>query len=105
MSFRRISIEEAKTLLEERGALAVDVRNPLDFDMGHIQGACHLGNANLSDFLEDNAHERPLVVYCYHGHSSQSAAHYLTEHGFHEVYSMDGGIEMWRQHFPVTREN
>jgi len=38
----------------------------------------------------------PLIVYCYHGNSSKSAAHYFCENGFTQVYSMDGGFEAWR---------
>ena len=37
---------------------------------------------------------------CYHGNSSQSAAAYLVGQGFSEVYSVDGGFELWRATYP-----
>jgi thiosulfate sulfurtransferase len=42
----------------------------------------------------------PLIVSCYHGNSSQSAAAYLCSQGFTEVYSLDGGFEVWRTTYP-----
>jgi thiosulfate sulfurtransferase len=37
------------------------------------------------------------LVYCYHGHSSQSAAEHFVENGFANVYSLDGGYTAWPQ--------
>jgi thiosulfate sulfurtransferase len=39
-------------------------------------------------------------VVCYRGNSSQSAAAYLASQGFSEVYSLDGGFELWRSLYP-----
>ena len=44
--------------------------------------------------------QQALVVYCYHGHSSQGASDYLAEQGFSSVVSLDGGFEHWRQAHP-----
>jgi thiosulfate sulfurtransferase len=40
-----------------------------------------------------------LLVYCYHGNMSQSAAAYFGEQGFEEAYSMDGGFSDWEVNF------
>ncbi|MDE0931482.1 MAG: rhodanese-like domain-containing protein, partial [Halioglobus sp.] len=40
--------------------------------------------------------DQPLLIYCYHGNSSQGAADYFFNQGFEDVYSMDGGYEAWR---------
>jgi thiosulfate sulfurtransferase len=40
-------------------------------------------------------------VFCYHGNSSQQAAHFLTERDFTDVFCIDGGFEVWRQLFPL----
>ena len=47
------------------------------------------------EFLATADREKPLIVYCYHGHSSQGAADYFSEQGFAEVYSIDGGFVAW----------
>jgi thiosulfate sulfurtransferase len=72
--------------------------------LSRIPGATHLHNDNLMDFLRDGDPDRAVVVYCYHGHASQSAAALLAERGFDEVYSMDGGFEQWRTQYPVDSE-
>lgn len=98
---KRLSVEQARALLAEGKAAALDVRDGLSFQQAHIPGATPLNNEVLSDFLEATPLDRPLVVYCYHGHSSLNAAHFLVSKGYKEVYSMEGGFEAWRHRFPT----
>jgi thiosulfate sulfurtransferase len=99
--FKRISTGEAKTLIDSKGANLVDIRDEQSFQQAHIHNAVHLDNTSLQVFIETADPDKPLVVYCYHGNSSQSAAQFLYEKGFEDVYSMDGGFEVWRQQFPI----
>ena len=100
-NFKRIAAEQAKALIDAGAALA-DIRDPDSFARSHIDGALHLTNTNLQEFVEQADLDQPLVVYCYHGNSSQPAAQFLYERGFEEVYSLDGGFEVWQQLFPET---
>jgi 3-mercaptopyruvate sulfurtransferase SseA len=61
----------------------------------------HLDNHSVADFIRNADLDAPLVVVCYHGNSSQSAAAYLISQGFSDVYSMDGGFELWRTTYPA----
>lgn len=97
--FKRIAPQEAQTL-REQGAVVVDIRDPQAFAAGHISGAKHLDNHSLHDFIANADLDKPLIVACYHGNSSQSAAAYLVGQGFSEVYSLDGGFELWRATYP-----
>ena len=45
------------------------------------------------------------IVTCYHGNSSQSAAAYLVSQGFTDVYSLDGGFELWHARYPGEVEH
>ena len=99
--YQRLSTEQAQALIERPGTLVVDVRDEQSFRLGRLPGASHLGNHNLADFIEHSDTTAPVLVYCYHGHSSQSAAALLCSQGFSEVYSMDGGFEDWRGSYPV----
>lgn len=103
MSVRRISIPDAAALLADGKATVVDIRDALSFQAGHIPGAVHLTNDNVGRFLKETDHARALVVCCYHGNSSISAAAFLAEQGYTEVYSLDGGFEGWRFNHPVER--
>lgn len=93
--FKRISVEEAHSLITDAAAQIADIRDEISYEAAHITGAIHLSNSNLQDFIEHCDPQRCTVVYCYHGISSQSAAAYLCEKGFCEVYSLDGGFEAW----------
>ncbi|RJG12277.1 thiosulfate sulfurtransferase GlpE [Pseudomonas cavernicola] len=98
--FKRIPPEQAHAL-REQGAVVVDIRDPQSFALGHISGSRHLDNHSLHDFIAKADLDKPLIVTCYHGNSSQSAAAYLVNQGFSEVYSLDGGFELWRTTFPA----
>ncbi|MGM8933265.1 thiosulfate sulfurtransferase GlpE [Pseudomonas neustonica] len=103
--FQRIDPNQASSLLQD-GAQLADIRDPQSYQQGHIPGAVRLDNDNLAQFVATADKQSALVVCCYHGNSSQSAAAYLASLGFSAVYSLDGGFELWQQHFPdqVSRD-
>lgn len=78
----------------------VDIRDPLSFSSGHIPGSWHLDNATVGDFIDRTPQDHPVVVVCYHGHSSQQAAGWLAGQGYLEVYSLDGGFTDWQHRYP-----
>lgn len=98
--FKRIPPEQAQSL-REQGAVVVDVRDPATFAARHIKGSRHLDNHSLHDFITHADLDAPVVVVCYHGNSSQGAAAYLVGQGFTDVYSLDGGFELWRTIYPA----
>jgi thiosulfate sulfurtransferase len=98
--FKRIPPEQAHAL-REQGAAVVDVRDAQAFAAHRIAGARHLDNHSLHDFIQSADLDKPLLVVCYHGNSSQSAAAYLVSQGFSDVYSIDGGFELWRATYPA----
>lgn len=97
--FKRISPEQVHAL-REQGAVLVDVRDAQTYATQHIPDSHHLDNHSIAEFIREADLDKPLVVLCYHGNSSQSAAAYLVGQGFSEVYSMDGGFELWKAKFP-----
>ena len=96
MAFTRISIDQAKALIDRGSVTVGDVRAAEAYRAGHIENAVHLQQETVDDFLSTAAKDRPLILYCYHGISSQGAADYFSGLGFNEVYSVDGGYEAWR---------
>lgn len=99
MNFKRIDSAQARELMQEaraeRPVQVVDIRDDAAFAAGHIPNAVHLHNSNIQEFIQQADLDAPLLVCCYHGHMSQSAAAYLAEQGFSETYSLDGGFEAW----------
>ena len=93
-NYKRISIKEAKELISDDATIA-DVRDLQSYSLSHIQNAVHVSNENIQQFIDDANKAKPLIIYCYRGNSSQDAAQYLSDKGFLDVYSMDGGFEEW----------
>lgn len=100
-TFQHLDIPTLAGWLDERRELAlVDIRDPQSFAQGHIPGSRRLDNDTVGAFIEEASREAPLVVVCYHGHSSQQAAAWLAGQGFTEVYSLDGGFTDWQLRHP-----
>lgn len=85
----------------------IDVREPAEFDTGHIRGAANIPRGVLEFQVE--AHpavanvvdpalsqkEQPVLVYCRTGGRAALAACALQELGFRNVSSIEGGITAW----------
>jgi thiosulfate sulfurtransferase len=96
MSYKCISIHDAKAVIDQGGATIADVRDAGAFLAGRIENAVNIQQENVDEFLATGDKDKPLIVYCYHGNSSKGAADYFFSHGYNEVYSIDGGYEAWR---------
>jgi rhodanese-related sulfurtransferase len=93
--FQRIDTRTAEALFSRRELLVLDARDAGSFDESHIDGAQTLSSATLSLLLSDTAKARPILIYCYHGNASQEYAQILSDFGFSEVYSLEGGYQAW----------
>lgn len=95
--FQHINAQALLEKLQNKEDVAiVDIRDGNSYFEGHITGAKMLDNSTVAQFIETTPKDQAVVVCCYHGNSSQGAAQYLAEQGFKDVYSLDGGFEMWR---------
>lgn len=102
MEFKRIDVHGARALLDaapENGLQIIDIRDEQSFARGHIRSAQHIDNSSVQPFIENADTSKPLLVYCYHGNMSQSAAAYFGEQGFEKAYSLDGGFSDWELNF------
>jgi thiosulfate sulfurtransferase len=99
MPYKCISIEAAKSLIDQGSVTIADVRDAGTFRAGSIRNSINIQQENVEEFLATADKDKPLIVYCYHGNSSKGAADYFSSQGYKEVYSMDGGYEAWRQKY------
>jgi thiosulfate sulfurtransferase len=98
-SFEQIDIQQAHRMISANEATVVDIRDEGSYGESHIPGAVLVNDANIREFLSDADRKRPVICYCYHGISSQSAAAFFKGQGFEAVYSMIGGFEEWRKNY------
>ncbi len=93
--FRRIDVAAARGIMSRGDALVLDVRDADSYRRGHIDGAELATKENFRTYLSGTPKEKPLIICCYHGNSSQTYAKLFADTGFAEVYSLDGGYEAW----------
>ena len=103
--YKQIAYLEAKELITNTDAIVIDVRDRVSFEAEHIAGAIHLCVSALKEFCETTHFETPILLYCYHGISSQSVAQHLVDQGFIKVYSLMGGFESWKSHHSTSDTN
>ncbi|MCW8833487.1 MAG: thiosulfate sulfurtransferase GlpE [Colwellia sp.] len=95
-----MQVDELAQVLNDQSHVVVDIRDANAFANGRITDAIHLTNESLADFLREADPDAPVVVCCYHGHSSQQAAQFLISQDFTQVYSLDGGYTQWQLQYP-----
>ena len=89
---------------QNAGAVIVDVREPSEWQEGHIPGAIHIPLGTLPQRLSQLDANKELVVVCRSGNRSMKASQLLRQAGYSKVYNMSGGMIDWsRTGLPVTK--
>lgn len=94
---KQISVLDAQALMGRGQVKIFDLRDEGSYAASHIQGAVRLTQENLIHHVREMPMDMPIIIYCYHGISSQAAAEFLADQGFESVYSLLGGFEAWRE--------
>lgn len=89
-----ISAEELKCVLKSgTSPFLLDVRQPPEYDLGHLEGAILIPLSELPKRLRELNPERATIVYCQLGKRGQKAAQILMASGFTQVRNLRGGLE------------
>jgi rhodanese-related sulfurtransferase len=75
-------------------AVLLDVREPDEWQAGHIDGALHIPLAQLPIRIAEIPEGGDLVVVCRSGARSARAVGWLVDHGYPAV-NLDGGMGAW----------
>ncbi len=98
---------DLQKLTNGRDIQLLDVREPVEFRQGHIQGARNVPIQDLPSRLETLGLDpsRPVVAICLSGHRSVPAYRLLKRSGYSQVYSLSGGmLAWWRDHLPMSKD-
>jgi rhodanese-related sulfurtransferase len=104
-TIKECTVSEARKFLTP-DTLVIDIREPEEFGRGHLPGAVLLPRGLLEFEIHPlvertaagsgvAAEDRDIVLYCGTGGRSALAAETLTNMGYRNVLSMDGGIVAW----------
>ncbi len=93
-----IEPEELKARLDRGEPLTLlDVREPGEFEIAHLQGAKLIPRATLAERLGELSTADEVVVYCKMGGRSAQATKLLLDMGFQKVRNLKGGIDAWSE--------
>jgi hydroxyacylglutathione hydrolase len=92
-------------LTKDPELMVLDVRQPGEWNAGHIEGALHITGAELPDRLNEVPKDRQVATICGSGYRSSVAASLLLRHGHKQVDNVIGGMTAWKAAgLPVIRE-
>jgi len=106
LGINQIEPMDVTRLINHEHAAVVDIRQPPDYEAGHIINAVNIPEAELPDKKKDidKFKNKPLVVYCQNGSASPRVARALKVDGFNSVSCIRGGIITWqRAGLPLSR--
>ncbi|GIW07245.1 MAG: MBL fold metallo-hydrolase [Dehalococcoidia bacterium] len=100
--FQLVSLESvaahelARLLRDDPRLLVVDVREPAEWEEGHIEGALSIPFYRIVAEHDRLPADRPLAVICAGGTRSVIAASLLQAHGRRDVLNVSDGMDGWR---------
>lgn len=90
-----------KTLTEEqfregyRKSQLIDVREPNEFENGHILGARNIPLSQMKMRMKELRPDKPVYLYCQNGTRSARAAQMLYRKGYKDLSHLQGGFKKW----------
>ena len=90
---------QATLLMNQQNASVIDVREPAEFEGGHILNSRNIPLAQVEARAgEVKKNKRiPVIVYCASGVKSAAAVAALKKGGYEQVFNLAGGLAAWRQ--------
>ena len=92
-----ITAEALRLEMNQKGdsLVLIDVREPHEWDIAHIEGARLIPLGQLPERLGELDGHAEIVTHCHHGARSMKALQVLRGAGFGRVRSLAGGIDAW----------
>jgi rhodanese-related sulfurtransferase len=91
-------------LAAEPAPFLLDVREPWEYQDGHVPGAQLIPLGELEQRLNEVPRDRPILAICHSGQRSLAAAGYLLDLGYASVSNVDGGTAAWIERgYPVDK--
>lgn len=97
--FHRITVAEAKDMVGNDDYVVIDVRNPDEFQSGHIAGATLMPVNSVFNRREELPRDKSIIFVCSVGQRSALAAEFASAAGLpaDKLFTMDGGTDAWRK--------
>jgi rhodanese-related sulfurtransferase len=89
----------ALQLINHKNAIVLDVREPKEYDTGHVLNAKLIPLGKLKERMDEleKYRDKPIVVMCRSGNRSGTACFLLGKQGFAQAYNLAGGVQAWQK--------
>jgi len=93
--FTRISVQEAKEMIDAGGVQVIDTREPYEHAEGHVPGSLRIQHMAVLMQADKLATDRPILFICKSGQRSAVAAEFAASLGLNDLYNVEGGHTAW----------
>ncbi|MGB8516682.1 MAG: rhodanese-like domain-containing protein [Gallionella sp.] len=93
-----VDVAAALQLINHKDAFVLDVREPSEYNNGHLLNAKLLPLGKLKERIGELEKHRnkPMLVVCRSGNRSGTACAILAKNGYTQVYNLAGGVMAWQ---------
>ncbi|MBC7748142.1 MAG: MBL fold metallo-hydrolase, partial [Methylotenera sp.] len=91
----QISLEEFKTLQQDKNVQIVDLRGVSEYNAGHIKGADNVFVGTLVNNMDQISKDKKVVIHCQGGDRAGIAYSLLARNGYKNVLKYSPGMNEW----------
>jgi rhodanese-related sulfurtransferase len=93
--FSRITVDEAKEIIARDSVAVIDVREPHEYDAGHVPNAKLIPVATVYARRDELPRDRDVIFVCAVGQRSALACEMAAAVGLTRLYNLEGGTDAW----------
>lgn len=92
-----ISVSELKKMMDNNeDFVLIDVREPLEYETGNMNGI-HIPMGTVLERIDEIPTDKKVVIHCKSGGRSGNVVRYLSvEKGYTNLFNLTGGITAWK---------
>lgn len=87
--------------LQRANPLLLDVREPWEFEICHIDGSVNIPMGQIPSALAQIEDADDVVVICHHGIRSLQVIQFLEQQVDNDLINLDGGVDAWARNVDV----
>lgn len=91
-----IDAQTVAAIKDRDDVLLIDVREPFEYDEGHIPGITLIPMNSVPSRLSEIPTDKTVVLACRSGNRSGQVFQYLKAQGFTNIHNLEGGIVAWQ---------
>lgn len=90
-----INLNQEQFIQGYRKAQLIDLREPKEFEAGHILGARNIPMTQLKTRMKEIRPDLPVYLYCQNSGRSARASLMLKKNGYNQLHQLEGGFKTW----------